>query len=494
MKIKRLNSIGIAVGLCLNGLAWADDCQTPLPVVTQAMEQPANTVRVEGQRFVDRQGRDLILRAVNVSGDAKLPPFRGVIGAGQLDPLPEWGFNAVRLLFTWEAFEPTPCEYDRDYLSYYQQVVEWAEERDLLVIVDFHQDAFSRFTNRGCGEGFPAWAVHSSIPLREPRNDHRCESWGTWMIFDKAQHQAWHHFHRDSEGARTRYIAMMERVAHHLSRHGNVIGYEIINEPWGSDAELVSLYEDAGAALRRQHSDAILFVPPHALLSSGLLVNGMPRPGLTNFAYSPHFYDPLMFSFKRWFGNSSAVFLNPMRQFAERWNVPMFLGELGATAGLPGVVGYTRQLYDWLDKHGVSSAHWNYTPNWTQHSKDGWNHENLSISNDRGQLRDNYFVRPYPVVTAGKVLSFRTDETGFEFVWQVVTDTLGVDAENELFVPPEWWQRGFSLQSSVHAPLTCEQRVFRLVCNFPETFQSSAQASGQDSVSASLTLTLNPMD
>lgn len=456
--------LAVLLGLCsFPVVLQAAQCEPEVGLPVVAPRHPP--LQVTGQHFVDEQGRVVILRGINVSGDAKVPPFRGVTDPAQLDPLSKWGLNSLRLLFTWEAFEPSPCDYDEAYLDYYEQVTRWAAERGLYVIVDFHQDAFSRFSTGGCGEGFPAWAVHSSIRLREPRNDEGCASWGTKMLFDWSHHRTWHHFHRDSEGARSAFLAMLERVAQRMARHPNVIGYDVINEPWGTSSELRSLYEDAGAAIRRQDPEAILFIPPHAFLSSGLLPNLMSRPGLTNFAYAPHYYDPLMITLKWWLGNSSAGPLNEMARQAREWNVPMLLGEFGAPSGARNGAAYVAQLYDWLDGSLVSSAHWNYTPNWNAITKDGWNDEDLSITGDQGVLRDNFQVRPYPVVTAGEPITFGAQGATLEYRWQHRAE-LGV---TELFIPPDWWQQGFQFELlPVGEQNLCVRRGWRLMCTLPQ--------------------------
>ena len=435
---------------------WADNCVAPAPAATTRTVP----VQVSGQRFVDTQGRVTVLRGINVSGDAKVPPFYGVTAARQLDPLPEWGLNTLRLLFTWEAFEPSPCDYEESYLQYFEQVTRWAAQRGLYVIVDFHQDAFSRFSTGGCGEGFPAWAVHSSITLREPLNDERCESWGTRMLIDVSHHRSWHHFHRDSEGARTRFLAMVERVAHRMAQHPNVIGYDVINEPWGTNRELLSLYEDAAAVIRRQDPQAVLFIPPHAFLSSGLVGNGIPRPNLHNFAYAPHYYDPIMITFKWWLGNTSAPPLNLMLRQAQTWDVPMLLGEFGAPAGTRGGAAYIRQIYDWLDEAQVSSAHWNYTPNWNAATKDGWNHEDLSITDDTGALRDSFEVRPYAVATAGVPLALQVTAQRMEYRWQHAPER----GATEVFIPPLWWQQGVSIHLAPERAGACRRQGNRLLC------------------------------
>lgn len=386
------------------------------PILGTATESPA-PLHVDGRFIKDTQGRTVLLRGINISGDSKVPPFMPITNAAMLDPLPGWGINTLRLLFTWEAFEPTRCNHDTAYMQYYEQVVEWAEERDLYVIVDFHQDAYSRYSNGGCGEGFPKWAVYSGIELKEPDNGAACDSWGSRMIFDLSHHDTWHHFYADTEGARTGYIDMVRAVADRMSNHANVIGYELINEPWGNDDELAALYNDVGTAIRERHPSAILFVPPHALLSSGMSENNIAKPEFDNFVYSPHFYDAFVIMFKNWIGFDPANALDKMAQHAAGWNVPLLLGEYGAPAETQNVEGYMDALNDWLNNGLHSGTQWNYTPEWRADTKDGWNMEDLSISDDTGTLRANFRPRVYPIAIAGTGATFREDSHSFNLSW-----------------------------------------------------------------------------
>ncbi len=379
-----------------------DEPSTPAPA-------PLHT---DGAFFKDQAGRVVLLRGVNVAGNAKVPPFRALRSAADLDPLPGWGLNTLRLLFTWEAFEPQPCAYDEDYLSSIEQQVSWAEARGLYVFVDFHQDGYSRFSLGGCGEGFPEWAVLSSLATHAPDNGPRCDGWGVKLTFDGPNLDVWRGFHRDTEGARTRYLAMVGRVAARLSKHANVIGYELINEPWGQTWELHDLFEDVGAALRAQDPNRMLFVPAHAL---GLVA---PRVSFENIVHAPHYYDNGVYLSKAWAKGGVGVALEPMRQVSVTWGSPMLLGEFGANEGSKDEAAYLEAISTWLDAHFVSATQWNYTPGWDPVAKDGFDAEDYSIVDDHLALRSGLFVpRPYPQKTAGLPVTFARSASGFTYSW-----------------------------------------------------------------------------
>ncbi|MBN2160505.1 MAG: cellulase family glycosylhydrolase [Spirochaetes bacterium] len=431
----------------------------------QTYGEPAQVpapLRSEGGRFKDTGGGTVILRGINMAGNSKVPPFTPITDASTLDPLPGWGINLIRLIFTWEAYEPTRCSYNESYLSYYERATAWARERGIYVIVDFHQDAYSRFSINGCGDGFPPWAVPEEIELITPDNGEACSSWGVQMLVDLSHHQTWADFHRDTYGAKTRYLNMVESVAERMAKHPNVIGYDIINEPWGTDAELHDLYEKIAARIRGRHPDTILFVPPHAIDSSGMSTCTIEKPLFDNFAFSPHYYDGVVLLMKAWLGASPADALNRLRGTAVAWECPMLLGEFGAPAETAGVEGYMEAQFDWLDSYWVSSAQWNYTPGWREDVKDGWNMEDLSITDVSGNTRANFTPRPYPQRIAGTPGEFVRDDNGFTLTWENNPAT----GFTVVYLPPGYADcRRANLNLPAGANGSCEQVAGYLRCS-----------------------------
>lgn len=355
---------------------------------------------VDHDGFRDQEGRRILLRGFNVTGHAKVPPFRQSLEARDYARLAELGVNVIRLLWIWEAFEPTQGIYERHYLDDVRDQVARAREAGIAVIVDIHQDGFSRFVLGGCGDGFPRWAVPEWVKPATPTNADKCQGWGVRMAFDVAMHRAWHAFYANHNGVRQHYLEMLASLASTLKEEPNVIGYDLLNEPWGTPAELKNLWEDGTRAIRSHDPEALIFISPHALTSTGL---GIPQshPDITQAVYSPHYYDPLVASGRHYLQQGLGTTLARLKSEAHAWGMPLFIGEFGFSPMIGRAAAFRRDIYAALDQTFTGAAQWNYTPQWTPDLKDGWNLEDFSIVDQTGALRANFVPRPYPQATAG---------------------------------------------------------------------------------------------
>lgn len=400
-----------------------------------ALSLGAGALHVDGAFFRDAQGAVRLLRGVNATGDAKVPPFMPLRNSAQLDALPAWGMNVLRLVFIWEAYEPTQGRYNSVYLDYITRVCNWAHERGLYVIIDFHQDGFARTLLGGCGEGFPFWAVGENIPKSTPDNGSACSLWPARTLFDRDLENAWHAFYANENLVRDHFLEMTRRVAAHLRHAPAVIGYDLLNEPMGNEStELLPLYEDEAKAIREQDPQAILFVSPRAAVSMGLQTH-LPMPRFSNMAYAPHYYDTLVVGFKIWVGQ---LFLSPfdtMLGTAYAWDVPLFLGEFGAPATAWGASSYMDTLFRRMDEHFVSGAQWTYSAAWSPTRKDGWNGEDFSIVDERGLLRDNFRARPYPQRIAGTPRRMLINRQGDRCFIEVEWDHVPAQGATLVFAP-----------------------------------------------------------
>lgn len=191
---------------------------------------------INGQRIVDEDGAHVILSGVNLVCKNK--------SLGYVDPCDEdlfqWfqeqGFNVIRLGLIWDGVEPEPGCYDDVYLSRLKQQAMWAAKHGIYVYLDMHQDLFSQLY----GDGAPAWATLSD-DLPHVTGD----MWSDAYLASPAVNRALDHFWNntpaaDGIGLQDHYAAMWKHVVAVFSDCPNVIGYDMMNEPYpGSSGQQI---------------------------------------------------------------------------------------------------------------------------------------------------------------------------------------------------------------------------------------------------------------
>lgn len=138
---------------------------------------------IEDGKFKDSLGREVLLRGINVAGDAKYPSqpsvpshvvdnfFDGDKAIFHQRPFPledahmhfarikKMGYNTIRYVFTWEAIEAAgPGKYDEAWIDQTIATLRIAKEYGFYIFMDPHQDVWSRFTG---GSGAPMWTLYA---------------------------------------------------------------------------------------------------------------------------------------------------------------------------------------------------------------------------------------------------------------------------------------------------------------------------------------------
>ncbi len=410
-------------------------------IIALAASARAQALRVDGRHFVDPAGRVVVLRGVNLAGDSKVPPFIPIDDPRQLDPIVRLGFNCVRLVISWEAVEPRPGKFDQGYLARMKSIAAECSARGLYVIVDVHQDGFSRYLSRGSGDGFPPWAASPRARLHAPNNGPSSSNWPVLMALDPGMHKSFADFYSDANGVRTLYLRMVGLLAREFSAIPLVIGYDMLNEPWGNERrEIAPLHADAAKAIQAEHPSAILFFGGHVSTISGTQTF-LPRPGFSGAAYAPHYYKLSVIFTAAWYGETGMIdrAFGHMNRKVDEWGVPLFVGEFGVAADTKRGGDFVAYIYDRLDDSFASGAQWNYTPHWNHEAKDGWNGEYFNILAQTGGLRGNFRPRAFPRMIAGEPCVFRFTEAGgnlfgsVEMIWHARPNR----GETEIFLPTD---------------------------------------------------------
>lgn len=236
-------------------------------------------IHTEGAWFCDAQGRRLIFHGVNLSGSSKTPttpngathlsdgfyehrqvsfvgrPFPLATADEHFTRLRAWGITLLRFLVTWEAVEHAgPGLYDQEYLEYLHAIIQKAGEYGFSVIIDPHQDVWSRFSG---GDGAPGWTLEAvgfdTTKLHEtgaaivhqihgdpfpqmvwPTNGMRLAAATMFTIFfggDDFAPQTKIEGEPAQEYLQRHYLAAFQQVAAQLDDLDCVIGYEVFNEP-----------------------------------------------------------------------------------------------------------------------------------------------------------------------------------------------------------------------------------------------------------------------
>ncbi|HSQ00903.1 MAG TPA: cellulase family glycosylhydrolase [Candidatus Dormibacteraeota bacterium] len=298
--------------------ATASDTASPTATATQPpLRLPdlhAEPDAELGGRIVDAEGREVLLRGVNVNALAEYWQYGAFatvfpLTEADADQMAAIGWNAVRLLLSWSRVEPAPGEYDAAYLEQVRTVVRLLASRGIYTILDLHQDAWGATLvarpDEVCAppgelafgwDGAPGWAtLDGGAP--------RCATLGIREL-SPAVSAAFAAFFADATdttgvGIRTRYAAMLGHLARVLAAEPGVAGYDLMNEPNAFSeeeiAQLADLYADAIVAIRAGERDAgsptrlVLFEPSAVWALLGV---GAPADFARDrdVVYAPHLY------------------------------------------------------------------------------------------------------------------------------------------------------------------------------------------------------------
>ncbi len=307
----------------------------------------------------DADNRIVIYHGVNVSNYSKYGPgFLPWQTKEDFARLNNWGLNFVRYLVFWEAIEPVEGQYDEAYLDATVERIQWLNDLGIDVLIDLHQDLYSR---KFGGDGFPNWALNDNGLVFTPR-----QPWNLNYL-EPAVIACFDNFWA-SDALRTKYIAMLEHLMQRVDSLPNVVGIDIMNEPFGGShgdfewAYLSQFYADVAAMRQSKGFHAPLHFEPYILTSAGLrtYLDFTPPVGSV---YAPHYYElltqlglPYGENIKGWTEKTVQLRVEDARRFG----APLLFGEFGNTAHTAGALDYVTDFLDLLDQYHAGWAYWSY--------------------------------------------------------------------------------------------------------------------------------------
>jgi endoglycosylceramidase len=152
------------------------------------------------------------------------------------------GFNVVRLALSWSLLEPEPGQYSAEYVDRIAQVVGWARDQGIYVILDMHENAYSRYIPRptkvtlpgaklpalGDQTGAPKWAtLTDGLP-----GDKYLQQRELSLSVGAAFTNFWFNARVGGVGLQDHYLGAVATLARRFKEDSAVVGFGAFNEPW----------------------------------------------------------------------------------------------------------------------------------------------------------------------------------------------------------------------------------------------------------------------
>jgi len=346
----------------------------------------------------DADGRQVTLRGFNVSGSTKLAesgylPFRSTADAARSAQAmrDQTGANVVRFLINWGAVEPTPDTVDTVYLSQVAAQIRTFTDRGFYVLLDYHQDLYSRHLfNAGSwytGDGAPAWVI--SAGGYPPESCGICLLWGQNMLQNNAVRRAvydfWHNRVISTSagplGVQDAYLTQSTRTMTYLRQQlgagafQNVLGVDPFNEPFDGGLDgasgttwetsyLVPFYrrfraamDAAGWTAKPLYAEPLVFWNSYASEQGGLSTAGVLG---SRYVFNSHYYDGARMTVDPTWPSDGTYSgpMNAIRTRAAALGTAPFVSEFGSSLGESRTPWIVRGQYESLDHAGTASSWW----------------------------------------------------------------------------------------------------------------------------------------
>ena len=405
------------------------------------------------RHIIDKEGRERIFHGVNVV--YKKAPYHPILDhfdpqlslcAEDMDNLAAWGFTVVRLYVAWEAVEFAPGAYNETYLAVLSDITKELGKRGIATIIDMHQDLLAR---RFCGEGVPEWVlpqVEPALPFAQPftreplpLNDQHIPAWEDChnvtnffgLYFADASAKSWQVLYEEGSSFQLAFIAFWRKVADHFKDDPNVLGYELLNEPFSGDIYgipellyppevsarfLMPLYQRLHKTIREvDDTHIIIFEPP--VMALQFFESGFEEgPG------GPAYNDRQLYAFHCYCSDINGTTVGNrdicdeldtqtfvLRQLdMDKMNLGGIMTEFGAVSNVSSAMVEVSTIADLADAHLISWAYWQfkyYDDVTTQAHMHGYSPE--SFYNQEGQLEEGKIQslgRPHAQAVCGKIV------------------------------------------------------------------------------------------
>jgi endoglycosylceramidase len=327
--------------------------------------------------------------------------------AADFQKIRRWGFNVIRFPVSWEFIEPERDQIDEGYLQdWVEPVFDYAAREGIGVILDMHQWNWSTCFSPpdGGGAGVPQWALPEWTRGNCPYEGDDASGWMT-----RAAAEFW----QDAD-MRGEYMELWEMIARRYKDEPAVVAYDLFNEPWPDlalppeDADrdvLQPFYEELIGRIRAIDATRLIIYEPH--ITWDLFGNQFTSMPFDNIVYSTHLYSGGTAGGETGYNGDSAPLLAQVQRSvaeAESQGVPLLVGEFGIGMR-ENYQAWIRDEFRFQEQHVIGGTWWSMR----QHDNTTFGLTEFDTRAEKRGLLD-LVSRPYPVATAGDLISFSFDE------------------------------------------------------------------------------------
>lgn len=391
----------------------------------------------------DKHNRALILHGFNTAGSAKnsIDGMPWITEEHVRNEAIEIGSNFVRFLIFWSRIEPQPGKYDETYLNKVAERIQWYKNQGMYVLLDMHQDLYGPKFN---GNGAPEWATYDDgLPVKQQN------PWALTYLQPGVM-RAFDNFWNNKYELQTYYSNMWKRVSKYFSNNDTVIGYDIMNEPFGGSKiwpffekrELGNMYQKVIHEIRSVDQNHWIFFEPQAFGVNQGLGSTLPKLQDPRLVYAPHLYPILLETSQSYKGLTKKIIQQTIRNWqnnrikeVKTYETPLFLGEFGLNITKAGALDYVSDVLNMLNPISSGFTYWsNDTDSWGPYDTNG--HFNVLAK----QL-----AYPYPRAIAGTSISwsFNRETNALNIKWR---SQQHMKEPTEIFLSPQYYPNGWNLQ------------------------------------------------
>lgn len=410
-------------------------------------ENRSNNFYQDSNVFQDSYGRTLIFHGASLYTNDEPGGYARYNSYGAKRLINDWGLNSVRMFWNWNAIEPDSAVFAPDKLEALVQVVENFTNEGVYVVLAVNGTATSsQHLITGTWQA-PAGSAANNPALPGALNPAVQESMRRFWDYKN------HAYLQDE------FIKAGKYLADRLKNNPYVLGYDILNEPWGDglvstvlntnlESQLLpGFYERYINAMREIERDKYFFFEPSVLFNikeapgfqTKLPVINDSGRGIKHLAFAPHCYlaNERTNTIKNSYDSYLGILKKNYTAIQQKQQVPIYIGEWANIdyATFSDWENYLNHHMAAFDDIKASWSYFSYIPGGNNLVEGDDMTENPTV---------NTIARAYPRATSGELLSFNYQPDTKMFKMSFV-NYASIAQPTEIFIPKRHFPNGYTL-------------------------------------------------